>query len=127
MKALLDELGNLSATYGRTELEQACKTFFSRGHGAVRQKRKRIPRAWVLEALDRQGGVCAISGEPLPVSDAVGDHIIPINPREPGDPVGRHTKWNIQAVSRLENAKKSNRSPMEESKRRGKLITEMGL
>src|SRR6185295_14302931 len=81
MKALLDELGNLSATYGRTELEKACKTFFSRGHGAVRQKRKRIPRAWVLEALDRQGGRCAIGGEPLHVSDAVGDHKIPINPR----------------------------------------------
>lgn len=89
------------------------------------QKRKRIPRAWVLEALDRQGGLCSIGGEPLHINDAVGDHKIPLNPRQMGDPVGKHNKWNIAAACRVHNSEKSNRAPLAESKRTGRLLSEI--
>ena len=107
--------------HGAVVVREACRRFLKEGvrAGVIPTPRKRIPRSWVLEALDRQGGLCKIGGEPLHVSDAVGDHALALVLG------GRHNKWNIVAACGSHNSQKGGRSPMEQSKRSGRTLTEI--
>jgi len=82
-------------------------------------KRPFIKRSWVRRAWIKQGGCCARCGQALALKDAQGDHI------QPWSVYQLHTARNIAALCRPCNSSKGNKTPMEESKASGRLITEM--
>lgn len=119
MKAVLDALGNLAATYGTSNLERACSEFFRRDKIGYAARRKPIPKQWLEYAYSKQNGHCARCGVAMNFSEATGDHKIPLAHG------GKHNRHNIAALHRECNSSKGSKTPMRESKASGRLITEI--
>ena len=66
----------------------------ARGTRQLNPARRRLLR---LKLFDKQGGMCAICGEPMQIDAVSLDHIRPISSYLPGDPAGNH-KSNFQAT-----------------------------
>jgi len=110
-------LESLAVKMGEASVRRACQQFLRKKTiaGVKPTKRQRIPRAWVVEAADRQMGICRRCRELLVDSnhfsrDVVGDHIVPIAKG------GHHNRWNIAALHRSCNASKGANDLIKESK-----------
>jgi 5-methylcytosine-specific restriction endonuclease McrA len=119
MKALLNELGRLSATYGTFELERAVKEFFKQDRLGTKVRRKPIPKSWLQDAYAKQSSRCARCNVAMEFSEVTGDHKIPLSQG------GKHNRHNIAALHGSCNSSKSNKLPMAESKASGRLVTEI--
>ncbi len=98
--------------FGIKEVREACRKYMLKKTyaGCEKVKRKSIPRKWVLEAWDRQKGVCPRCHETILCSDFVGDH------KQPLALGGAHNKWNIQAMHKACNLSKGAHDFVRESK-----------
>ena len=120
---LLAHLRNIAASIGMKNVHDTCKVFLlektydREGYEIVRKKK--VPRPWVLEAMDRQKGRCPRCGEQIPLNNLAGDHRVPLASG------GKHHRNNIDALHQVPcNAAKGSRSLAEDAKYSGVTATD---
>lgn len=117
-----NELLNLMLQIGRekgvAEVRRVFRQFEKeiRRGGRTVQKRKTIPKKWVLAALARQNYKCQRCMEPLAPEEATGDHFIAL------DNGGEHSPKNLVALHQGCNSSKGNRPVYEDAKRLKKTV-----
>ena len=81
-QGLLSLLRTQAALHGMKAVCDTCNAFLKEKvidrEGYEIERKQKIPRPWVLQALDKQRGKCPRCPEPLTVEDVTGDHIIPV-------------------------------------------------
>ena len=121
-QGLLSLLRTQAALHGMKAVCDTCNAFLKEKvidrEGYEIERKKKIPRPWVLQALDKQRGKCPRCPEPLTVEDVTGDHIIPVAQG------GKHHRGNICATHRSCNSAKGSRSLAEDAKYSGVTSTE---
>ncbi len=97
MGKILDYLNEQEKELGIKAVREDCRKYMLKRTyaGCENIKRKPIPRRWLLEALDKQGGICPRCGREIKLNNLSGDHMQSLAKG------GKHVRWNIQAMCKV--------------------------
>ena len=119
--AIFHMIENEAMTYGEHYAREACRRFIMRKTiaGVLKTPRKPIPRRWVEKAHTKQHGICKRCNKEMLLSEATGDHIIPLAKGGP------HKARNIQALHGSCNSAKGARTLSEDAKFTGNTVLDV--
>jgi len=118
--AIFHMIENEAMTYGEHYAREACRKFIMKKtySGQMKTPRTHIPKSWIEKAWSKQHGRCKRCGGELLLSDATGDHVIPLAKG------GVHKARNIHALCAKCNSEKGARTLIEDSKFTGQTALE---
>ena len=110
--SILEYLNRQEELVGIKEVREQCRKYLLKKtySGYEKIKRKPIPRKWVLDAWEKQGGICTRCGQTISHSDMSGDHKVPLALG------GKHNRWNISCLHKKCNSAKNANDFVRESK-----------
>ena len=112
MGIVLDYLNKMELELGIKAVREDCRKYVLKKtySGCERIKRKPIPKKWILDAWEKQNGICPRCQDSISHSDMSGDHIVPLAKG------GAHSRWNIACLHKKCNSSKGANDFIRESK-----------